>query len=693
MFSSIVEPEVFSEKGGGFDGPSLAPPLGLNFKAFDFTNNGAVHGGFYFIPPDPIGAAGPEHLVNVGNVYIEWYDKATGFQQNQQALETFFAPLNPVNLHLFDPKVRYDQYEGRFVVVVLEQQDVTFGDPVNSSRILVAVSQTSDPNAGWWFHSINSFITIGGIPSWADYPGLGLDDKAIYITNNMFGFRSWGGPYTGQRLWIVHKNWYGGPNNSATVTVHDPFTQTGISGFATTAQPAHMYGTLPNGSTGLPLGTFIVSYSGLTQGGPGGIEFVNVIEVTNPIGAVTFNQQFVPCSDIEDVGGIFGFPPLPDAPQAGGPALIEVNDRRALDAVWRNNKLVLTSTIIPNAGPDAGHTTAHFWELNTAVPIPNLTCIQEANIGAEDLGNETYTFFPSCTVDHCSNIAIGFCASNSEIFCGAYYTGQNKTVDPPGTVQPTSTLKVGEAYYLRTFGGSRNRWGDYTGISLCPVDEITFWTYNQYAWQQGTPIGGQDGRWSTWWGEWRFNCPPVAVAITHFDAKVNGGGVELTSTFASNFDVLSVNIYRGHPDDEPLFFKSVEPSGGGLRFVDTDVQPGKSYAYRIGVTDRDGEFFSEIVTVDMPVGGIELGLNVPNPFNPKTSIVFMLPSLQHVQVDVYDAAGRFVTRLFDGTGRVGENRLEWDGTNAKGQRVVSGVYYYKLTAGKYTESRRMVLLK
>jgi hypothetical protein len=667
--------------------------LSLNFKAFDFTDNGAHHGGFYFIPPDPIGAAGFEHLVNVGNVYIEWYDKLTGTLQNQQSLETFFAPLSAVNLHLFDPKVRYDQYEDRFVVVCLEQQDTFFGDPVDSSRILVAVSKTSDPNAGWWFHSINSFINIGGIPSWADYPGLGLDDKAVYITNNMFGFGAFGGSYTGERLWIVHKNWYNGPNNAATVTIHDVYGLTGIAGFATTTQPAHMYGVLPNGSTGLPLGTFLVSYSGLTAGGPGGIEFVNVIEVTNPLGAVTFAQMFVPCTDIEDVGGIYGFPSLPDAPQAGGAALIEVNDRRALDAVWRNNKLVLTSTILPNAGPDVGQTTAHFWELDTSTPIPNLSCIQEANIGAEDLGNETYTFFPSVTVDWCGNIAIGFCASNPEIFCGAYYTGQDKNNDPPGTVQPTGTLKVGEAYYLRTFGGPRNRWGDYTGISLCPVDQVTFWTYNQYAWIRGTPIGGEDGQWSTWWGSWTHGCPPVAVAITSFDATLIDGGVQLSSTFSTNFDALNVNIYRGKGEGDPPFFKSVAPENGSFRYLDKDVEAGETYSYRVGVTDRDGEVISHKVEVNVPIREVTLDQNNPNPFNPATSITFTLPSVQHVRLDVYDATGRFVKRLFEGTGRIGANHLEWTGTNSKGERVGSGVYYYKLTAGKRVETRKMVLLK
>lgn len=112
-------------------------------------------------------------------------------------MASFFTSLTPLT-GTFDPKVIYDQYNNRFVVVTLEQTT----SPSNTSRIFVAVSQTSDPNGGWWFTSINSAVTITSL-CWADYPGLAVTDDAILVTNNMFSFSA--NAFQGSRLWIIQK--------------------------------------------------------------------------------------------------------------------------------------------------------------------------------------------------------------------------------------------------------------------------------------------------------------------------------------------------------------------------------------------------------------------------------------------------------------------------------------------------------
>jgi len=93
--------------------------------------------------------------------------------------------------------------------------------------------------------------------------------------------------------------------------------------------------------------------------------------------------------------------------------------------------------------------------------------------------------------------------------------------------------------------------------------------------------------------------------------------------------------------------------------------------------------------------GSRFGLfqNAPNPFNPKTTIAFSLPEPVEVKLDVYDVSGRRVTTLVDERLGAGEHRVEWDGMGATGDRVASGVYFYKLTAGEKNVSRKMVLLK
>ena len=80
--------------------------------------------------------------------------------------------------------------------------------------------------------------------------------------------------------------------------------------------------------------------------------------------------------------------------------------------------------------------------------------------------------------------------------------------------------------------------------------------------------------------------------------------------------------------------------------------------------------------------------NYPNPFNPSTEIRFTLPQAQRVTLVVYDLLGRVVARLLDGPLEAGQQRVRF---NASG--LASGMYLYRLQAGTFVETRRMVLLK
>jgi hypothetical protein len=87
--------------------------------------------------------------------------------------------------------------------------------------------------------------------------------------------------------------------------------------------------------------------------------------------------------------------------------------------------------------------------------------------------------------------------------------------------------------------------------------------------------------------------------------------------------------------------------------------------------------------------------NVPNPFNPSTRIRYSIAKPSRVDLRVYDVSGRLVRRLVrpDAIVSAGAYEVSWDGTADNGQRVVSGVYFYRIRAGAFTESRKMVLLK
>lgn len=85
--------------------------------------------------------------------------------------------------------------------------------------------------------------------------------------------------------------------------------------------------------------------------------------------------------------------------------------------------------------------------------------------------------------------------------------------------------------------------------------------------------------------------------------------------------------------------------------------------------------------------------NFPNPFNPETTIIYSIKETATVTLAVYDVAGRRVRELVDGRRTPGIHRAVWDGTNSRGERVASGVYFCKLTAGSFTATKKMVMLK
>ncbi|HUU26708.1 MAG TPA: Omp28-related outer membrane protein [archaeon] len=97
----------------------------------------------------------------------------------------------------------------------------------------------------------------------------------------------------------------------------------------------------------------------------------------------------------------------------------------------------------------------------------------------------------------------------------------------------------------------------------------------------------------------------------------------------------------------------------------------------------------------VPPGAYSLGPNVPNPFNPSTAISYSIPAGRWVQVvlEIYDLRGHPVRTLVDEMQGAGTYKVFWDGTDGAGRRVSSGVYFYRMQAGDFIRTRKLVLLK
>jgi hypothetical protein len=113
----------------------------------------------------------------------------------------------------------------------------------------------------------------------------------------------------------------------------------------------------------------------------------------------------------------------------------------------------------------------------------------------------------------------------------------------------------------------------------------------------------------------------------------------------------------------------------------------------VEAVDTYGRPLSVIITAKAVPEAFTLYPNYPNPFNPQTNISFALPADSRVSLRIYNLAGQLVKTLSDENLPAGTHTVHWDGTNISGERVASGIYFYKLTAGNYSQARKMCLVK
>ena len=196
---------------------------------------------------------------------------------------------------------------------------------------------------------------------------------------------------------------------------------------------------------------------------------------------------------------------------------------------------------------------------------------------------------------------------------------------------------------------------------------------------------------------WHDVCQnPVPVAITSFNARPTNGGVSLSASFFSTLsDAKFVNVYRANGREENFTTLTTvnAPSNGKFSYLDETAVAGGSYRYKIGVIEGDNEYMSPMADIRLPGAKVTLSQNVPNPFNPQTTIRFTLPQNERVALAIYNANGQLVKTLASGEKARGTYDITWDGRDSKGNSVSSGVYFYRLSAGKFSETRKMVLLK
>jgi len=426
-------------------GQMRAPAILASFQSIQQTA---------FRPPDCTIAVGPADVMVAVNTTMAVYSK-TGTLKFTWDFNTMFRPVLPAGARLFDPVLAYDHYSNRWIVVLV----ATRGNP-QGAWYLVGVSKTSNAAGGYWIWALDATLD-GSTPSnnWADYPHLGFDFRAIYITANMFKF---GGNFSYVKLRILNKSqlysggavgWYDfwnlkNPDGSLSFTVQPCVHFTGIPTTPVNV-PVYLINSLWPGGSSLTKWTLL-----------------------NPLASPILSRTAVNC---------MAYNLAPDGQQLGTSVLIETNDSRLLCAIYQfsssGERRLWTC-----------HTVGHTWSGTSTsvsvlqwyeIDVTTNAVVEQGLFGARG----KYYFFPAIQTNISRDAFIVFGRSSSTEYAQLRQTGKRAT-SPLNALEPSALIKAGEGPY------TGRRWGDYFGICRDPSDPKIVWMNGEYAETGDT--------WGTW---------------------------------------------------------------------------------------------------------------------------------------------------------------------------------------------------
>lgn len=155
------------------------------------------------------------------------------------------------------------------------------------------------------------------------------------------------------------------------------------------------------------------------------------------------------------------------------------------------------------------------------------------------------------------------------------------------------------------------------------------------------------------------------------------GGIEVIDDYHGKLPIvfLDDNSYGSYNPNT-----HGQPNGGTQMFAALNIEFPEMFG------------FSSSDPSEVPAIGT-LSQNYPNPFNPNTTISFNLKEASNVSIDIYNIHGQKIDTVANGYYGVGANNVSWDGIDGEGRPVASGVYFYKMKAGRYTSTKKMILMK
>jgi hypothetical protein len=474
-----------------FQTSAVSSPL-VSFAGLDYTAK---------IPPDPIVAVGPNHLVAAVNPKFGIFSKS-GSLLFQTTASSWFSNVLPNIAALggaFDPKVIYDSAAGRWILVYLAT------DNKSESWVLLSVSNTSDPTGNWCnfpLHGDRNGDTPSG--NWSDYEGVGLDNQAVYITTNQFQLTPGAdGKFMYSRLRIIPKSQIYGACTSPSYFDFWDLTDP--------ASPAERVFTIrPAFTFGAPGVEYLVNNSPFDTG-----TYFTLWSLTNPLSSSpSLTAQNVPVTastappNADQFGGTGGTSDCP------APCLIDTGDGRLLNAVYRNGSVWVSHNIAGGTGN--AYSRARYVRIAVGGPP---TVLEDLSFGVDGC----WYYYPAIAVDQNNGLGMVFTRSCTSEYASARYTGRAAS---DTTLQGSTELKAGETNYVNPASG-KNRWGDYSGADVDPADPSKIWFFGEYA-------ASTVNNWGTWAGQVAITGSGTGPCVASASVLcLNGSRFRVTASFQS----------------------------------------------------------------------------------------------------------------------------------------------------------------
>ncbi|HVR35143.1 MAG TPA: hypothetical protein VMS21_04760, partial [Methylomirabilota bacterium] len=589
--------------------PSAPQTVGPGFQTIGLQDQLSAFG-TGSIPPDTMGAIGPQHFVQVINGSVAIYNRTNGTRLSHVTLNAFFtATFDDVlypRTRAFDPRVLYDRRSGRWFASAVEE-----GDPsLTENHVLLAVSESSDPTGAWHKYLIPfGEPDDGSTTFFADYATLGTDDNGVYLAVRIF-------PSSGSsfvKIAAMRKTPLLG-GSAATITFFSDITD-----MFSVPQPATNFDALDPSDP-----TWFIASSPFAASASGRI-YYRTLTWSGDTPILDSSSEFL---NSPEVGT------LPDAPASGSDTDVDTGDKRLLMAAIRNNRLWTCRTIGVDSDGDGGNpdrTACEWFELDLSGGTPSIA--QRGRV-FDNSNDPFFYYYPSIMVNGQGHAAMGFSGSRGNSFISAYFTGRlaNDAADTMGSIE---LLKAGEAAYERLDGAEppRNRWGDYSYTSLDPNNDMTLWTIQEYA-ENST---FNPNVWGTWVTPLFAPAPtlnnPLIASAAQGDTAVT---VTLTGTgFYDPGDAfparLNVTLTGGSPNGISNYSVSyLNPTEAEITF---DIDPAAEAGFRdIFLTNPDGQSATaidafEILSIEVDIG-VTLSAN-PDPVLVGEPLVYTVTVTNH----------------------------------------------------------------